>query len=165
MELSVHHKETNASEHQNRAPPPTKFGDPCHTSRELIARHLRPHNFIIGYLRSVVSETVKMALTADNVSLTSSQHNRLVAEKELQCAVTAVTKWSSSKQMLLNADKCEVTFLSTNSHETNCQPTIIARNTRLLHNPQAKFLGVTQDRLLTFGPDIQSISTKAAARC
>ncbi len=31
--------------------------------------------------------------------------------------------------MVLNADKCEVTFFSTNSHEAKWQPTIIANNT------------------------------------
>ncbi len=67
--------------------------------------------------------------------------------------------------MVLNADKCEVTFFSTNSYEVNWQPTIIANNTRLHHNPLPKFLGVTLDRLLTFGPHIQNIFTKAAARC
>ncbi len=67
--------------------------------------------------------------------------------------------------MVLKADKFEVTFFSTNSYEANWQPTIIANNTRLHHNRQLKFLGVTLDRLLTFGPHIQSISTKAAARC
>ncbi len=67
--------------------------------------------------------------------------------------------------MVLNADKCEVTFFSTNSHEANWQPTISANNTRLHHNPVPKFLGVILDRLLTFGPHIQNVSTKAAARC
>ncbi len=116
-------------------------------------------------LRSVVSETVKVALFADDVSLISSHRNKLVAAKELQRAVTAVAKWSTSKKMVLNGDKFEVTFFSKNSHEVNWQPTIIASNTRLLHNLQPKFLGVTLDRLLTFGPHIQSISIKAAARC
>ncbi len=66
--------------------------------------------------------------------------------------------------MVLNTDKCEVTFFSTNFHDANWQPTIITNNTRLHHNPQPKFLGVTLDKLLTLGPHIQSISTKAAAR-
>ncbi len=39
------------------------------------------------------------------------------------------------------------------------------KNTRLHHNPQPKFLGVTLDRLLTIKPHIQNTSTKAAARC
>ncbi len=56
-------------------------------------------------------------------------------------------------------------FSPTNSHEANWQPTTIANNTRLLHNPQPKFLGVTLDRLLTLGLHIKNISTKAAARC
>ncbi len=70
-------------------------------------------------LRSVVPETMKVALFADNVSLISSHHNKLVAEKELQRAVTAVADWSASKKMVINADKCELTFFSTNSHEAN----------------------------------------------
>ncbi len=119
----------------------------------------------IDDLRPVVPETVKVALFADDVSLISSHHNKLVAEKELQRAVTAVTDWSASKKIVLNADKCEVTFFSTNSHEANWQPTITANSTRLHHHPLPKFLGVTLDRLLTFGPHIQSISTKASARC
>ncbi len=67
--------------------------------------------------------------------------------------------------MVLNADKCEVTLLSTTSHEANWQPTISANNTRLHHNPLPKFLRVTLGKLLTFGPHIQRILTKAAARC
>ncbi len=106
-----------------------------------------------------------MALFADDVSLISCHHNKLIAEKELQRAVTAVAEWSTFKKMVLNADKCEVALFSTNSHEAHWQPTVIANNTRLHHNPEPKFLGVTLDRLLTFGPHIQNISTKAAARC
>ncbi len=94
----------------------------------------------IDDLRSVVPEMVKVALI-------SSHHNKLVAEKELQRAVTAVAEWSASKKMVLNADNCEVTFFSTNSHEANWQPTIIANSTRLHHIPLPKFLGVTLDRL------------------
>ncbi len=101
----------------------------------------------IDDLRSVVPETVKVAIFADDVSLISSNHNKLVAEKELKRAVTAVADWSASKKMVLNADKCEVIFFSTNSHEANWHPTIIANSTRLHHNPLPKFLGVTMDRL------------------
>ncbi len=110
--------------------------------------------YIAPIQRSVVLETVKVALFADDVSLISSHHNQLVAEKELQHAVIAVSEWSTSKKMVLNADKCEVTFFSPNSFLVNWQPTIIANNTRSHHNPQPKFLRVTLDRLLTFGPHI-----------
>ncbi len=37
----------------------------------------------IDDLRSAVPETVKVALLADDVSLISSHHNKLIAEKEL----------------------------------------------------------------------------------
>ncbi len=70
-----------------------------------------------------------MAIFADDVSLINSHHNKLVAEKGLQRALNAVTEWSTSKKIVLNADKCEVTFFFTNSHKANWQPTIIANNT------------------------------------
>ncbi len=44
----------------------------------------------IDDLRSVVPETVKVALFADDVFLTSSHHNKLIAEKELQPVVTTI---------------------------------------------------------------------------
>ncbi len=69
--------------------------------------------------RFVVPETLKVTLFADDVSLISSHHNKLVAEKELQHAVTAVAECSASKKMVLNADKCKMTFFSTNFHEAN----------------------------------------------
>ncbi len=39
--------------------------------------------------------------------------------KGLQRAVTAVAEWITSRKTVLNADKFEVTFFSTNSHEPN----------------------------------------------
>ncbi len=56
----------------------------------------------IDDLRSVVPETVKVALFADDVSLISRHYYKLVAEKEVQRAVTAVAEWSTSKKMVLN---------------------------------------------------------------
>ncbi len=60
----------------------------------------RPLLFLlyIDDLRSVVPEMVKVALFADDISLISSHHNKLVAEKELQRAVTAVAEWRTSKK-------------------------------------------------------------------
>ncbi len=82
------------------------------------------------------------------------------SKRELLRAVSAVVEWATSEKMVLNADKCEVAFFITNSREANWQPTIIANNARLYHNPQPKFLGVTLDRLLTFGSHIQNISKR-----
>ncbi len=64
-------------------------------------------------------EAVKVALFADAVSLINSHNTKAAAEKELQRAVTAVAEWSTSKKMVLNADKGEVTLFSTNSNEMN----------------------------------------------
>ncbi len=66
----------------------------------------------IDDLRSVVPETVRVALFADAVSLINSHYNKLVAEKELQRAVSAVAEWTISKKMVHNADKCEAKVFS-----------------------------------------------------
>ncbi len=71
------------------------------------------------YTRSVVPKTVKVALFADDVSIISSHHNEIVAEKDLRRADTTVAEWRNFKKMVLNADKCKVAFFSTNSHEAN----------------------------------------------
>ncbi len=138
-----------------QAPARTKFSEsrqarpPSHNAARwlsrLTAKGVTPLLFLLynDDLRSVVPETMKV----------------------VQRVVTAVAEWSTSKEMVLNADKRESTFFSTNSHESNWQPTLIANNTCLHRNPQPKFFGVTLSRLLTFGPHIQGISTKAAARC
>ncbi len=101
---------------------------------------LSPLLFLLNIddLRSVVPETVKVALFADDVPLISSHYNKLVAEKGLQRAVTAVADWSASKKMVLNTDKCEVTFFcDTDSHEANWQPTISANNTRCRNSSES----------------------------
>ncbi len=86
-------------------------------------------------MQSFELETAKIALFADDVSLISSHHNELV---------TAVAKYNSSKNMVINSEKCKFT---TYFHAVNWQPTIIVNNTRLHHNPQTKFLRFTLDRL------------------
>ncbi len=78
-----------------------------------------PFLLYIAQLRFVVPEALKVALFADAVSLINSHNTKAAAEKELQRAVTAVAEWSTSKKMVLNADKGEVTLFSTNSHEMN----------------------------------------------
>ncbi len=50
------------------------------------------------------------------MALINSHHNKLVAKKELLRAVTTIAEWSTSKKMVFNANKCDVTFFSTNSH-------------------------------------------------
>ncbi len=50
----------------------------------------------IDDLHTVETETMKVALYADYVSLISSHHNKLVAE--LQHAVTAAFKWNTCKK-------------------------------------------------------------------
>ncbi len=65
----------------------------------------------------------------------------------------------------MTEEKGEVPIVSTIFHEANLQPAIVAKNTRLLHNPQPKFLGFTLNRLLTFVQHTQNIPIKAAVRC
>ncbi len=61
------------------------------------------YSFCADDLRSVVPETVKVALFVDDVSLMCSHHNKLVADKELQRAAAAVVHWSKWSSMPIGA--------------------------------------------------------------
>ncbi len=82
----------------------------------------------------------------------------------VQRAVFDVPTWRSSNKTVLNSDKCDADFFNTNYRKANWQPSIIAKNTHLLHHPQPKSFEVTLDRLLTFETHTQSTHTKATAR-
>ncbi len=68
-------------------------------------------------------------LSFDKTQRSQARHPK--KKNELERATTGVAKWSSSNKLALCADKCKVTLFSTNSHETNRQPTINATNTSL----------------------------------
>ena len=128
---------------------------------------LSPFLFLIyiNSLRDVLPQEVKPGLYADDVSLLSSQVEKEEAEAGVQRAVDEVARWSARKKMRLNPDKSETAFFSTDRREASWSPNVSLGGTRLRHNPTPKFLGVTLDRTLSFGPHVEEVVLKVGARC
>ncbi len=64
-----------------------------------------------------------------------------------------------------NATKCEVAFFINNSKAARCQPLLQLDGTILNTTSLPKFLGVTIDRALSFGPHVVAVVSKASSRC
>ncbi len=61
----------------------------------------------------------------------------------------------------LNAEKCEVTFFTSNLYGARWQPTIHLEGQLLCFNPQPKLLGATLGHALSFGQHIANITAEA----
>ena len=97
----------------------------------------------IDDLSTVVPVHTDPSLFADDAALSSTHKEKQVASDNLQEAITAVEKWSSSKKLQLNVEKCEVTFFSTNTHEiSKFVPKITLHGKELGYNKTPTFLGI-----------------------
>ncbi len=102
---------------------------------------------------------------ADDVSVFSSHPNKEVAEAAIQEAITNVTELKRRPKLTHNASKCEVAFFTSNSKEARWQPSVQLVGVLLTTTSLPKFLGVTIDRALSFGPHIAAVVSKAPNRC
>ncbi len=102
---------------------------------------------------------------ADDVSLFSSHPNKEVAEAAIQEAISNVAEWSQRRKLTLNASKCEVAFFTNNLKEARCQSSLQLDGALLNTTSLPKFLGVTIDRALSFGPHVAAVVSKASNRC
>ncbi len=101
---------------------------------------------------------------ADDVSLFNSHPNKEVAEAAIQEAITNVAEWSRCRKLTLNSSKCEVAFFTNNSKEARLQSSVQLDGTTLNTTSLPKFLGVTIDRALSFGPHVTGVVSKASNR-
>ncbi len=102
---------------------------------------------------------------ADDVSLFSSHPNKEVAEAAIQEAIANVAEWSRCRKLTLNTSKCKVAFFTNNSKEVRWQPSLQLDGATLNTTSLPKFLGVTIDRALSFGPHVAAVVSKASNRC
>ncbi len=102
---------------------------------------------------------------ADDVSLFSTHQNKEVAEAAIQEGITEVAEWSRCHEFTLNASKCEVAFFTNNSKEARWHPSLQLEGTALHTTSLPKFLEVTIDRALSFGPHVAAVVSKHPNRC
>ena len=136
------------------------------TSRTLQFQEGLPQGSVLSpllflfFINSLVSrlppESVK-SLFADDVALLRQHSNKELAAEALEEDVNVVWRWSQEKKLRLNISKCEVSFFSSDSHESKWQPSIRVEGSTLPFNPTPVFLGVIYDRMLTFKPQVEKV--------
>ena len=111
--------------------------------------------FVVDSLRARLPPGVEVSIFADDVALWASDVDKTVAASKVEEGVREVFRWSQEKKLMLNLDKCETSFFSTDPHEAKWQPQVMAEGKLLKFNPTPVFLGVMYDRTLSFGPQAE----------
>ena len=121
--------------------------------------------FYINSVSEKIPRSVNCAMYADDVSLWASHRCKESATADIQRAVDSVSEWSRKKKMVLNTEKSEVAFFSTDTREANWQPTIWLNGKSVPFNGSPRLLGVHMDRTLTFSHHTETVCKKATSRC
>lgn len=95
----------------------------------------------------------------------SHQHSKFeVSEGHLSKDLNALNDYFKKWRLVPNASKTEVSTFHLNNKQATYRPTVVFDGKTLAHNPCPKYLGVTLDRSLTFGPHLQKLSRKLGTR-
>ena len=98
------------------------------------------------------------------LTIWSSSPDPLKASSVVQSSLAVLETWSILWRLPLNPKKCESSFFSTDPHQATFQPRLNLLGFPLSFNPTPKFLGVTFDRTLSFGAQVQSLCSKFYTR-
>lgn len=107
---------------------------------------------------------VQLALFADDTALYYSGRDRLTVVNRLQKAVTIIGEWFKKWRLELNPDKSQAILFqrSSGSRRGLCNlPNISLFGRDIPWTKQVKYLGVTLDSRLTFGPHIKIVRDRA----
>jgi ribonuclease HI len=116
--------------------------------------------FVINTLRTRLPITTEASFYADDVALWSAHPQKEVALSRLSESVGEVLRWGHEHKIRLNPNKCEVTFFSSDPRESSWKPEVHVADSVLRFNPNPVFLGVTYDRMLTFGPQVHRVASR-----
>ena len=122
--------------------------------------------FFINNLAKILPESELISLFADDVSILVTDESKEEAAKRAQGVVDMVVEWSAKWKLTLNASKSEVSFFSVNTRtsEVEWKPVITINGEPLEFKPTPRLLGVTLDRQLTFGPQVEKVTKEAESK-
>ena len=118
--------------------------------------------FYVNSASDNIPKSVNSAMYADDVSLWASHRCKKSASGDIQQAVDSVSEWNR-KKMILNIEKSEVAFFSTNTREANWQPTVWLNSKTVPFNGSPCLLGVQLDRTLPFSFHTEMVCKKATS--
>ena len=109
-------------------------------------------------------EATLVSAYADDLALAVSSSVKEETVGRMQEEVAVVERWSEANGLQLNVGKCEVCLFTPSTSEYKWKPdiSIMGRPVKDTQNP--RFLGVTYDKMLTFGAHVQETTAKMGAR-
>ena len=120
--------------------------------------------FYVNELVSVVPESVRVSLYADDVAVWSQDRCKERALQKVSEAVGQIARWSAARKLQLSEGKCTLSFFSQHPGEASWRPEAVVEGLRLKFEPKPIFLGVGFDRVLSFRPHAEMVAARASAR-
>ena len=115
-------------------------------------------------IQSIVSEfCVKVIQFADDILLYVCGTQKNALSNSLSAAVSAISTWLSNRNLILNARKTQVLFLST-PHITDHQFAVYCHGVQLKQVTCAKYLGIHLDQDLSWSTQVDSMVSKLASK-
>ena len=115
-------------------------------------------------IQSIVSEfCVKVFQFAEDILLYVCGTQKNALSNSLSAAVSAISIWLSNRNLILNARKTQVLFLST-PHITDHKFAVYCHGVQLKQVTCAKYLGIHLDHDLSWRTQVDSMVTKLASK-
>ena len=114
----------------------------------------------INKIVKTISAPVKCALFADDLYISTSSYDAASACKYLQKTINAINKWIKQNGLKISASKT-VAIRFTRSTRREDIPSLIINNEIIPYEDKIKYLGVTFDKKLTWGPHIEDLKKNA----
>jgi ribonuclease HI len=127
---------------------------------------LSPLLFVI-YINDILADLppdAQISLFADDLAIWVQDSDKLQAEVGMQRVLDQLAAWADKWNMTISMEKTECCLFSTDPKEHKHAPNLTIGGTRVKHNPQPKFLGVTFDPQLTFSAHAASIKARLKSR-
>ena len=110
------------------------------------------------------SESTMVSAYADDFALACRGRRKENVVLRMQAEFDKVVSWSQQARLTLNAEKCEVAFFSLDNAEAQWRPQITINGVPPICTPSPTFLGVTYDRCMTFGTQVQKVCQQMLRR-
>ena len=120
--------------------------------------------FYINQMAEQLPDNITASLYADDVAILASSTSKPQAVKLAQEATNTVSTWSKEWKLTLNGSKSEYMIFSQSHADSQWSPNIVIDDIPLKRNQNAKFLGITFDRTLTFNQHVTNVVKKAARK-
>ncbi|UYV65268.1 hypothetical protein LAZ67_3003760 [Cordylochernes scorpioides] len=113
---------------------------------------------------SRITKYCDFALYADDIIIWSSKRDLKEANKNVNKALKELQHFAEKMKLIINPNKSEIGVFTINNHLKKWTPNIKYDNNQIIFSRTPKYLGVTLDPSLTYGPHINQTVLRAKKR-